>query len=370
MEEPEHKASPIGEASPNTVPSPSKSPPKCKCSMAAEVNNLLTQAMVDISGCKSEHSPLGKITTMVVIMSPPQKSEALLQLVDTSSHASVEGVEASLEDLPANISQIAAAYSSRSVSPPSGPIRAPGQCQHSCQQHASPQEVPRCQKTESCLGTRGTNAPEGVQESASVTKARAICSQVIFDAQMICSQLVQEAKTNCLVAVREAKTNRDHLIHKAEAACSKAIHKSAALRISQSIMFHKEHGKYMQDLEEHTFNNESRSHHDFLSTCQVTLSCNPQPLTGGMATSYHLLLGQAPPLPPSIPPQKAPPVEEQPPTATPQAPMPKQSSQTKKVTSFTGANGEYAHGQSHPKGYAERTPYPQEAREPSLVSIA
>ena len=110
-EESEHKALPMGKASPNTVPSPPKSPPKFKCSMAAEVNNLLTQAMADISGCRSKHSPLGKITTVAVIMSPPWKSEALLQLVDNSSQASA-------------------------------------------------QEVPRHQETEGCLGTRGINAPK------------------------------------------------------------------------------------------------------------------------------------------------------------------------------------------------------------------
>ena len=68
--------------------------------------------------------------------------------------------------------------------------------------------------------------------------------KAIFDAWMICSLSVLEAETNCLAAVREAKTNRDHLIHQAEAACSKAIHEAAILRISQSIMFHKEHGIY------------------------------------------------------------------------------------------------------------------------------
>ena len=85
----------------------------------------------------------------------------------------------------------------------------------------------------------------------------------------------------------------------------------------------------MQDLKEHAFKDESRSHHDLLSTCQVTLSHTPQPLRGAMATSYHLLLGQALPSPPSVPPQKATPVEEQPPMATPLAPMPKQSPRPK-----------------------------------------
>ena len=89
------------------------------------------------------------------------------------------------------------------------------------------------------------------QESASVIEAEAIHSQAIFDAWMICSQSVLEAETNCLVAVMEAKTTRDHSIHQAEAACSKAIHKAAALKVSQSIALHKEHDRFIQDLEEH-----------------------------------------------------------------------------------------------------------------------
>ena len=161
------------------------------------------------------------------------------------------------------------------------------------------------------------------QESALVIEAEAICSQVIFDARMICSQSVLEAKTNCPVAVREAKTTRDHSIHQAEASCSKAIHEAAALKVSQSIAFHKEHNRFIWDLEEHTVKDESQSHHGLLSACQATLSHNPQPLRGAMAISYHLLLGQAPPSSLTILPQKANPAEEQPSMATLPAPTPK-----------------------------------------------
>ena len=138
------------------------------------------------------------------------------------------------------------------------------------------------------------------QESTSVMEARAICFQVVFDTQMICSQSVLEAKTNCLAAVKEAKTIRSSSIQKAKVACSKAICDAAALRMSQCIIFHREHSKYMQNLEEQAFGEESRICHNFLSTCQVTLSHNPQLIIGALATSYHLLLGQAPPSPPSI----------------------------------------------------------------------
>ena len=50
-------------------------------------------------------------------MSPPQKSEVTVPPVDTSSQASIEEVKESLEDIPTNISLIAAVYSSGSASP-------------------------------------------------------------------------------------------------------------------------------------------------------------------------------------------------------------------------------------------------------------
>ena len=55
---------------------------------------------------------------MVVPMPPPQKSEELLQSVDTSSQVSAEVAEASLEEIPTNISPIAVASRARSITPP------------------------------------------------------------------------------------------------------------------------------------------------------------------------------------------------------------------------------------------------------------
>ena len=195
-----------------------------------------------------------------------------------------------------------------------------------------------------------------------VAKAEAICSQVIFDAWMICSQSVLEAKTNCLVAVREAKTTRDHSIHQAEAACSKAICKAAALKVSQSITFHKEHDRFIWDLEEHAIEDESQSHHDLLSAYQAALSHNPQPLRGAMATSYHLLLGQAPPSSPTILPQKACTCRRTAIHGCSSSTNTQTVSQAKKVPSFTRANGEHTCG--------GRTSQPQEVGNPSLVQIS
>ena len=149
-------------------------------------------------------------------------------------------------------------------------------------------------------------------------------------AKAIYSQAVLEAKTIYQTTVMEAKTTRCHSIQAAEAACSKAISEAEARKISQAIMFQEEHSKHLQSLEEQAFGEESRSCHNVLSSCQAALCHSPQPLRGALAASYHLLLGQAPPSPPLILPPRTPPMEEQPSTAAPPMPTPKQSPRPKR----------------------------------------
>ena len=102
---------------PSQQPIHPKTPPKPRVSIVAEVDDLLTWAMADRSSGKSEHSPIGKVATVEAVASPPHKSEASPQPVDTSSQASMEEVEASLEGLPANIFPITTICSSGSASP-------------------------------------------------------------------------------------------------------------------------------------------------------------------------------------------------------------------------------------------------------------
>ena len=76
----------------------------------------------------------------------------------------------------------------------------------------------------------------------------------------------------------------------------------------------------MWDLEEQAIQEEGRSQADFLSTCQVTLYTSPPELRSALATSYHILLGQTPPLSPLALLQRTSPVEEQPTSAAPPIP--------------------------------------------------
>ena len=152
------------------------------------------------------------------------------------------------------------------------------------------------------------------QAASAVREAWVICSQKALYIWTACSQLVLEARTGYLAAVREAKTTRSHLLQEVEATCSQAICGIEAQKIAQAEMLHKEHGNIMQDLEEQAVGEESRSHNDFLSTCQVILFSSPPLLRSSLVASYHLLLGQTPPLPLLISSQRTSPMEEQPTT--------------------------------------------------------
>ena len=118
VKEPDQKILPFGEVSTILIASPHKSPPKSEGSMTMEVSDLLSQAVLEASSCESKHSSPRRLTPAVVLTTPPQKPEGQLQPVDTSSQLSIEEAEASLEDIPASTSPIAAVSRTGSVSPP------------------------------------------------------------------------------------------------------------------------------------------------------------------------------------------------------------------------------------------------------------
>ena len=90
MEEPDQKIPPLGEVSTILITSPHKSLPKSEGSMTMEVSNLLSQAVLEVSSHKSEHSSLRRSTTAAVLMTPPWKPEGPPQAVNTSSQVSIK----------------------------------------------------------------------------------------------------------------------------------------------------------------------------------------------------------------------------------------------------------------------------------------
>ena len=80
-------------------------------------------------------------------------------------------------------------------------------------------------------------------------------------------------------------------LQESEVAYSKALGENTTMRSSRSTTLHREHVRLMQELEEQAIREESKSHHDFLSTCQAILHHALQSIKENLTTSYHILLG-------------------------------------------------------------------------------
>ena len=198
-----------------------------------------------MSSCESKHSSPRRPTTAAVLMTPHQKPEGPLQAVDNSSQASVKEAEASLEDIPTNISPNAAISRSGSIIPPVGLAELQTNANRALNDLLSTKGSIDIRRQRAVLELGIILCQNESQAATSIKEAKVICSQATLDAQTACSQLILEAKTNFLAVVKKAKTTRGHLVQEAEAACCKAICKVKAWKISQAVIFHKEHGKYM-----------------------------------------------------------------------------------------------------------------------------
>ena len=122
--EPDQKVSPLGRTSIISISSPLKTtPPKWEkeVSMTMQVRSLLSQAILNMYGHRSENSTPKRPNPVVILTPPPHKLKDLPKPVDTSSQVSAQDnikmAEASIE-VPTTISPIAVASRSRSVTPP------------------------------------------------------------------------------------------------------------------------------------------------------------------------------------------------------------------------------------------------------------
>ena len=94
-----------------------KTPWKPRVTLRAEVDNLLTRDMTEDYDHELEHSVMAKKPATEADTSPPQKMEAPVLILDTSSQASIPETEASMECNPICNSPTAVACNSCSDSP-------------------------------------------------------------------------------------------------------------------------------------------------------------------------------------------------------------------------------------------------------------
>ena len=190
VEEPDQKIPPLGQVSTILITSPHKSPPKSEGNMTTEVSNLLFWAALEASSCESKCSSPRRPTTAAVLMTPPWKPEGPLQAVDTSSQVSIGEVKASLENIPANISPIAAVSRSGSISPSVDLVELWTNANRALDDLLN---------TKWSIDTRRQRAvwELGVilcqnesQTGASIKKTKVICSEVTLDGWTACPQLI------------------------------------------------------------------------------------------------------------------------------------------------------------------------------------
>ena len=168
--------------------------------------------MLEASSCESQHSSPRRPTTAVVFTSLPQKPEGPPHPADTSSQASIDEGEASLEDIPANISPIAATSGSGSISP---------LVDLSDLRNNANKALDDLLSTKGSIDARRERAVWDLgmmlcqnesQVAATIKEARVIYSQTALDIWTACSRSILKAKTGYLAAVKEAKTTRGCLL--------------------------------------------------------------------------------------------------------------------------------------------------------------
>ena len=268
---------------------------------------------------------MGKAMIVEAVPSLSQKSEAPPLPVNTSSQASMEDREASLESNHANISPTTAAYSSCSGNPSVDLTELQTDSNLATDHMLSVKRSTDLKRQQVVWELGLLLCQNEAKEATSIEKAKVVHSREVLNAKVDCAKSVLEAKCNYRVAIQKAKTIRGNWFQESEIAYSKALGEATAVRSSQSVALHREHTRLMHELEEEAIREESKSHHTFHSACQAILHHAPQPLKENLTTSYHVLLGQSPPSPPSAPPTRAPPAEEQPPVAASPMPAPKWS---------------------------------------------
>ena len=163
--------------------------------MTMEVRNLLSQVVLETSGSGSENSTLRMPNPVVVPMPPPQKSEELLQPVDTSSQMSTEVAEASLEGIPTSISPIAGPSRNGSVTLSVDTMELWENANKALQELLTTKASIDAHRWRA-IWELGMELHQNESQAAeSIKEAKAVCSWVTLDAKIACSEVVKEAKT-------------------------------------------------------------------------------------------------------------------------------------------------------------------------------
>ena len=315
-EEPECTTPPLGGAPATPADTIPKTHWKPRITLMAEVDDLLNRGMADDYNHKSEHSTSGREIATEADIPPPHKAEVLAPELDTSSQASVEEVDTFMKSNPINVYPTMDACSSCSDSPTVDLMELQEEANLAANYMLTVKRSLDLKRQWAIWNFRVMLHQQEAEEAAANERAKIIHSRKNLDARVGCAKEVMVAKYNYRMASQEARMTRCNWLQESETKYSEAISENTAVRSTQSAILHREHVEHMHQLEEQALNEENKSCHDFLSTCQAVLCHAPKPLKDNLSTSYHNMLGQLPSSLRSIPLAKTLQADEQPSTAT------------------------------------------------------
>ena len=192
---------------------------------------------------------MGKEAAMEADIPPPQKAEVPAPPLDTSSQASVEEMETSLDSNPINIYPPMAPCSSHSDSPMvdlmelQADANLAANYMLSVKRSSDPQRQWAIQEFQALL------CQQEAKEAMANEKAKIIHSRNDLDAKVGCAKAVMKAKYNYRMAIQEARMIRCNQLQESEAIYLEALGENAATKSTWSATLCREHVKHMHKLE-------------------------------------------------------------------------------------------------------------------------
>ena len=174
----------------------------------AEVNDLINQGMVDDYNCKPEHSAMGEEAAAGTDIPLPPKVGVSAPPLDTSSQASVEEMETSLESNPINVYPSMAAGSNCSDSPTIDLMEPQADANLAANYMLSVKRSSDLERKQAIWDFEASLCQQEAKEVTANERAKIVHSRKDLNAKVTCTKAVIKAKYDYRMTIQEARMIR------------------------------------------------------------------------------------------------------------------------------------------------------------------
>ena len=218
--------------------------------LTAEVNNLINRGMADDYNHEPEHSATGEEAAAGADISPPPKAEVSAPPLDTSSQASIEEMETSMESNPINVYSPTATGSNCSDSPMIDLMELQVDANLAANHMLSIKRSLDLERQWAIQDFKVLLCQQEAKEATANERAKIVHSRKDLNAKVKYTKVVMKAKYDYRLAIQEARMIRCSKLQELEAAYLEALSENAAARSTQCTTLCREHVKHMHELEE------------------------------------------------------------------------------------------------------------------------